>query len=357
MKNILLLLAAILPALRAQEAPAHAISPAAAKYLESALAIMQEHFYQKDRIDWPALHRDTLVQAGAAQSPVDTYPAIRFALAKLGDHHSYLQLTPELTRQETARQPKLTDPAAMPKPFYRDRVFPFPSPFRMRRVPESAMIPLAPAKLAILVVPSFAGNRGEVDEYATKVQAAIAERLREKPCGWVVDLRGNGGGNIWAMLAGVGPILGEGNLGKSGHYYEDGKAGVRDDPGYPDYAKTKSPAVHLAASPPVAVLIDRDTGSSGEGIAIDFEGRPETHLFGEFTFGAATATFPYELSDGATIYLVIGAMKDRNGKEYPDGVPPDHEIVSEATIVTTDPVIHAASEWLAGRNACRTNSK
>jgi carboxyl-terminal processing protease len=357
MKNALLLLTAFLPALVAQEAPNNTISPAAAKYLESALAIMQEHFYQKDRIDWPELRRETLSQAGAAQSPVDTYPAIRFALAKLGDHHSYLQLTPELTRQETARQPKLANPSAMPKPYYRERVFPFPSPFRMRRVPESAMIPQAPAPLAVIVVPSFAGNRSEIDEYATKVQAAIAERLPEKPCGWLVDLRGNGGGNIWAMLAGIGPILGEGNLGKSQRYYEDGRAGDRDDREYPDYAKTKTPAVHLAAPPPVAVLIDRDTGSSGEGIAIDFVGRPETRLFGEFTYGAATATFPYELSDGATVYLVIGAMKDRNGKEYPDGVPPDQEVVSEATIITTDPVIHAASEWLAGRTACRARAR
>jgi hypothetical protein len=357
MRKAPLVFASFLAALGAQETPNQAISPAAAKYLESTLAIMQEHFYQKARIDWPELRRETLAQAGGAQSPVDTYPAIRFALAKLGDHHSYLQLTPELTRQETARQPKLADPSAMPKPYYRPRVFPFPSPFRTRRVPESAMIPHAPVALAIIVVPSFAGSRGEVDEYATNVQRAIAERLAEKPCGWVVDLRGNGGGNIWAMLAGVGPILGEGNLGKSPRYYENGKAGVRDDKENPDYAKSNAPAVHLASAPPVAVLIDRDTGSSGEGIAIDFEARPETRLFGEFTFGAATATFPYELSDGATLYLVIGAMRDRSGKEYPDGVPPDQEVVSEATIITTDPVVHAASEWLAGRAACRVHAK
>ena len=39
--------------------------------------------------------------------------------------------------------------------------------------------------------------------------------------------------------------------------------------------------------PPVAVLIDRDTGSSGEGIAIAFQGRPDTRFCGELTYGAA----------------------------------------------------------------------
>ena len=30
---------------------------------------------------------------------------------------------------------------------------------------------------------------------------------------WIVDLRGNYGGNIWPMIAGVGPVLGEGIIG------------------------------------------------------------------------------------------------------------------------------------------------
>lgn len=106
----------------------------------------------------------------------------------------------------------------------------------------------------------------------------------------------------------------------------------------------------MDGSPPVAVLIDRETGSSAEGIAIAFRTRPDTRFFGELTYGAATATFPYKLSDGAQIYLVIGTMVDRNGHEYPDGIVPDQEILSEATISANDPVIRAASEvvWTEG---------
>jgi C-terminal processing protease CtpA/Prc len=100
-------------------------------------------------------------------------------------------------------------------------------------------------------------------------------------------------------------------------------------------------------------LIDRETGSSGEGIAIAFRGRPDTRFFGELTFGAATSTFPYKLSDGSQIYLVTGVMLDRNGNEYRDGIAPDVEVLSMATITTSDPVIRAASEWLAGAKSCR----
>jgi len=329
------------------------ISPAAAAYLDAALKVMQENSFHKDKIDWPQIRRQTLSQAAGAQTPVDTYPAIRFALAKLGDHHSYLQLTQELAREEALRQPKLADPSAMPKPPARKQTFPFPSPFRTRRVPEGAMVMTSPRPVAQVVVPSFASDdRKDQDGFAAKIQDVIAGLSSRNPCGWIVDLRGNGGGNIWAMLAGVGPILGEGEWGGK-RYYENGRAGVRDDPQNPYYVKTSGTPVRLEGSPPAAVLIDRDTGSSAEGIAIAFRTRSDTRFFGELTYGAATGTFPYNLSDGARIYLVVGAMVDRNGREYPDGIAPDEEILSEATISTNDPVLRAASEWVSGQKACR----
>ncbi len=220
--------------------------------------------------------------------------------------------------------------------------------------------------VAHIVIPLFSSqDRKDIDDYATKIQNVIAELALENPCGWVLDVRGNGGGNIWAMLAGVGPILGEGEPGavlhedgaKSKWFYENGRAGLRSDTKDPYYARTTRAPLRLTTLPPVAVLIDRDTGSSGEGIAIAFRGRSETRFFGESTYGAATSTFPYTLSDGAQLFLVTGVMLDRNGNEYPDGVTPDQVILSAATISTNDPLIRAASEWLSGLKACQASPK
>jgi len=33
---------------------------------------------------------------------------------------------------------------------------------------------------------------------------------------WIVDLCGNGGGNMWPMLAGIGPLLGDSIVGRFG---------------------------------------------------------------------------------------------------------------------------------------------
>jgi len=328
-------------------------APAAKAYLDAAIQIMQEHFLYKDRVDWAQLKTEALAAAGNAQTPVETYAAIRVALAKLGDHHSYLQLTPELMRQEGASGIQASGPASGPS---RN---PLPSPFRTRRVPEGAMVAGAAKPIAQLVIPMFSGP--DLDGFATRIQEVIAQLTAKNPCGWIVDVRGNGGGNIWPMLAGVGPLLGDGEpfgiltaAGKKEmRYYERGQAGVRADQERPYYVRTMVEPVRLKDTPPVAVLIDRETGSSGEGIAIAFRGRAQTRFFGETTFGAAKSTFPFKLSDGAQIYLVTGVMVDRNGNEYLTGVQPDEEILSEFSIASHDPVIGRAAEWLAGREACR----
>jgi len=343
------------PSIQAADGP----TPQAAAYIDAALKIMQEHFVYRDKIDWQQLKRDSVSQAATAQTSVDTYPAIRFALSKLGDHHSYLQLTPELMRQATARGIAAATNTAAPLRDPAKPVNPFPSPFRTRRVPEGAMVALAARPIAQLVIPLFSGP--DPNAFATRIQNVVAELASMNPCGWIVDLRGNGGGNIWPMLAGVGPILGEGEPGgvlhsggvKDKWFYENGRAGERDDPKDPYYAKTNGAPVKLNGTPPVAVLIDRDTGSSGEGIAVAFRGRPGTRFFGESTYGAATSTFPYTLSDGAQMYLVTGVMVDRKGDQYPLGVTPDREILSDYSISTHDPVIRAASDWLLEQSACR----
>ena len=333
------------------------ISPAAKTYLDGALKIMQENFVYKGRVDWEQVKHEALVHAGDAQLAVETYPAIRFALAKLGDHHSFLQLTPELMKKETALGLKPAAAAAPPAKANAKAPNPLPSPFRARRVPEGAMVAPSERPIAQIVIPMFSGP--DLDGFATKIQSVVAELATQHPCGWIVDLRGNGGGNMWPMLAGVGPILGEGEPGGFLHggvtgkwFYENGLAGERKSD-RPYYAKTNGDAVRLSGTPPVAVLIDRDTGSSGEGIAVAFRGRAETRFFGETTYGVATSTFPFPLGDGAQIFVVSAVMVDRNGKEYRFCIDPDQEILADFSISSHDPVIRGASEWLSGQKACK----
>ena len=77
------------------------------------------------------------------------------------------------------------------------------------------------------------------------------------------DLRGNGGGNMWPMLAGIAAVLGEGDLGSfqspgagaSTWFLKDGKVTPRE--GGPGVAQSRIPGSPLSNShlPWVAVLL------------------------------------------------------------------------------------------------------
>jgi carboxyl-terminal processing protease len=106
-----------------------------------------------------------------------------------------------------------------------------------------------------------------------------------------VDLRGNVGGNMWPMLAGIGPLLGEGDdlgefMNTSGHsvwVYRSGTAAEVENGKLNAYPSVAGEPYHVAGLPNVAVLIDRSTGSSGEAIAVAFRGRADTRFFGQHT--------------------------------------------------------------------------
>ena len=74
--------------------------------------------------------------------------------------------------------------------------------------------------------------------YAADVRRILTDLSAQNPKGWIVDLRGNTGGNMWPMLTGIGPILGDGTVGSfvaaDGNitwFYQDGKTGTRNPAG------------------------------------------------------------------------------------------------------------------------------
>lgn len=186
----------------------------------------------------------------------------------------------------------------------------------------------------------------------------MAKADRTGSCGWVVDLRSDTGGNMWPMLAVVGPILGEGQVGmfvdadgkksvwsiKHGAPYEDGKSAGWGD-GQP-VARSMSP---------VAVLTGKRTASAGEAVVVAFRGRPDTRFFGERTDGVPTGHKAYRLSDGAMLILTEVKDADRTGRTYDAAIPPDQEIAKDPRPVARhrDEVLEAARSWLLKQNACR----
>jgi C-terminal processing protease CtpA/Prc len=163
---------------------------------------------------------------------------------------------------------------------------------------------------------------------------------------------------MYPMLAGLGPVLGEGIAGQfidpDGHAvtwsYSAGQAFIDTEAvvGVHGSAYTLQ-----AESPPVAVLMGSTTSSSGEAIAISFIGRPNTRSFGRPSAGFTTANAPFELSDGAVINLTTSLMADRTGRTYGARLRPDEVVAVGPSSVTTDEAVPlAAIDWLMAQPAC-----
>lgn len=324
------------------------ISSEAKIYLENALDIMQKNSLLKKEIDWETIRRETFEKAGNAQETIETWDAIRFALKSLGDNHSFLQLNKELTEKENKRRSTetLNEKKTEAK---------LPSPYAVRRNFEGMLHKSGNCVIPRIVVPLYSLQKG--DDFATKINQFIAEADTQNPCGWIIDLRGNLGGNVFPMLAGIGALLDEGNVsysldadgGKTFYFYKNGQSGLIEPDGKEIFVtKIGGAAYKIKKRVPIAVLIDKGTASSGEGIAIAFRGKSDTRFFGTHTYGVSTANDGFLLSDGANIVLTVGVGADKNGKIYMHGIEPDEVIPNgeKEFSANEDPVIHAALGWI-----------
>lgn len=314
-------------------------SPAAARYVERALAIIEESSVKRELIAWPEFRSAVLEQARGADTVAASHLAVRFAMSHLADGHSYFMAP----RQMTAIADEPVGNA------------------RTGREPVAARSELLASSIGYLSLPGFAGGtHTDQVEFAVELQRHIARLDAADACGFVLDLRGNSGGNLWPMLVGVGPLLGDGEVAiavdpsgtRTPVWYRDGKAGLGDAV---QLRAREAPYRLRNALAPIAVLTDRATASAAEIIAGAFGARSDARRFGAATRGAVTGTRIFPLADGAALVLAVTHTSDRNGRVYSGPLEPDEAVEARARdqALTDQPVVAAALEWLKSRRACQ----
>lgn len=218
-------------------------------------------------------------------------------------------------------------------------------------------------EIGYIQIPHFVNvDDNREPEFASTADNLIAGIDAAPTCGWVVDLRLNGGGSYAPMVTGLGPILGNGTfvgwLDANGRQtwvmYEDGRV-LDDGREVSNYLGNDTYRLQNP-NPPVAVLTGPNTGSSGEVTTLAFVGRSDSRSFGETTGGYSTANVGYSLFDGTLLVLAEAAMTDRSGTTHLAGVVPDELIPNDWTAFGTDddPVLGAAIDWLDAQPACST---
>src|SRR6204780_5464060 len=126
------------PAPHPQNSPT-AVTPEAAAFLDNAIDIMRQHALHGQGVDWEALRAEAFKRAGGAFNPIDTYPAVYWALVQLGDAGSHLRLPPGLYSDQIALLEQEERQAAKSAPASAHKEAP-PTPFISRRLPEGHIV-------------------------------------------------------------------------------------------------------------------------------------------------------------------------------------------------------------------------
>ncbi len=324
-------------------APAHVIElPTRQAQIELVDMLEREALY-RDRVDWPEIR----ARMSAAQgNPGKIRDVLKEAVGRSSGGHG-AWISAERMRREGQRSGRANaEGAAAPDA----PAVPVPAVDTPRLDPRIGWVSIG----GFAIVPSAAAQQ-QMQERASRWQAAIREQDSGTRCGWIVDLRGNTGGNMWPMLLGVAPLLRitAGDSETVGAFASangpsrwqlspsDVRLGTRviADLGKPGYQLK-----HTAA--PVAVLTGQHTASAGEATALAFRGRPQTRSFGEPTRGVSTANVLRSLVDGSSLVLTTHVMQDRTG--HGDGlkIEPDQHTRSGAATLA------AAQAWLLAQPAC-----
>ena len=305
-----------------QEVILSEISDQAKAYLDEILDIMEHNSINKYKINWIDFRKEVFNAVPTAQTIDHTYPGIYIALKLLGDNHS-MYITPN---NVAIGYSSLT--------------------FQI----ENIETPVIPDDIGYVKVASYTGTADDASAIAftNQIQNQIKQQDHSDLKGWIVDLRNNTGGNMWPMLAGIGPILGEGVAGYFIYPYPDNKPAVswNFQDGEGAFAQSnndrsvRTPLNNsynlLVPKPKVAVLLNSAVASSGEVIAISFIGRENTKSFGSATIGLSTCNSSFQLSDNATLILTTAYLADRNKKIY--GVPINPDQISSSRTIINDAI-------------------
>lgn len=331
----LLLLILVLPG-----APGIAQLPDSLKAcLDSAILHAQYISLYRNTVNWDALKEHAHFRAGFSETVLDLRPTLQYILDEIRDPHArfFFQGQPIAWYQgEPTPYQRTIDPKV------------WGAVQSGRQKFQSAMLPNQTGYLRIVNMPM-----GDNAQLAAPIQAAVCSLYEMGARRWIIDLRYNGGGNMFPMLAGIANILGDGEVGGSfdGEGNRFSTWAVKDgDVSYNIYQSVDMENRCPFPEPPkVAVLTSRYTVSSGEVMAVAFKGRPNTRFFGEPTAGFTTETDWTPLPAGVILSIATSYFADREGRLYKDSIPVDVQapFVPDAE-PEQDEALKKALEWLIG---------
>lgn len=158
--------------------------------------------------------------------------------------------------------------------------------------------------------------------------------------GWVIDLTTVNGGNIYPIIASLGPFYQQETLG----YFIDADGseipwGFSGDAAFvrsPNEKQTvvTDPYTLMDPNAKVVVVVDFPTAGAGEAAMISLKNRPNTLIIGRPSCGLASVTESFTLSNSDILVLVTNYIADSSKEVFPGRLMPDEQIGNSPELLT-----------------------
>lgn len=311
--------------------------------VDSLYTFIKYNSIHRKAVDWNQIDKTFHDQIISSKSLNDTMNSIVSVLKRLNDVHSQIFLN----NQYYGHYPGFDDTTLV-----------WLKPLNDKAISQTNQIhtEIIANKIAYIRIPSFqADDSQKINAYGQSLSDSISKLTGKCKNGIIIDLRLNGGGNLYPMLSGLHPLLGNNPIGyetdvndsiirtweiKNGNFVIGGHQ-VTDIKEKPD---------HNLEKVPVVVIVGPVTRSAGSMVAIAFKGRPNTYFIGEPTAeGYTTSNGYFQFASNLIFYFATNYVADRTKKVYKAAVNPDLTINQGDNFdnLLEDAKIKAAVKWLS----------
>lgn len=321
--------------------------------LDSIISIAQKNSIHSSSVNWKQIRKKmySIAKTPPKYSTYSFVKSVKYMLAQLKDNHGVLTYKGKQYQSQENKIRKFKNMIYSIDSETQSRIL------SKRNLPIKAK--LLDGGIAYIEIPTIAIPFTEKDMrlWTINIRKKICELKKKKLTGWVIDLRSNLGGNMYAMLSGLGELLprnytmgGDSKDGKNLHVQWKLKEGVFYY-GETPTANGKIPELlchNKSQHYTIAVLTSRYTSSSGEAVAAALKGQNDIKLFGEQTEGKSSSTSWYRLPGNNWLSLATSFYMGENKKVYKDGIVPDIVIIEKLDLdnLMKGKTMEKAIRWL-----------
>jgi carboxyl-terminal processing protease len=302
-------------------------------FIDTSITIMKNNIPNSNKYDWKQLNEEAYKRAENAKSPYEMGAAIRYLYHSMNDFHGIFYYKDSSFRWES--KPLVISDSIRNE----------------WKKGANIKTQLLNDDIGYLRIPGMAfKGADERKRKAQDLNDSFCTLLQKNIKGIIIDLRLNGGGDMYPMILGIEQLLPTGQIG-SFHSIAKTDWILKNNSFYSGNEITSiTPKCTVnAQNIPLVILTSNATGSSGEFLIMALKSHKQTILLGEETAGYTSVIKGVPIKNGiGWMNLSVGYGADKNGNLYKEAMAPD--ILLNATDkfndIENDEKVKAAIDWL-----------